>query len=49
LCLYPVKKSFGSCAGVTLTTPVPKFISTNVASHIIGNVVYVNGENTLLP
>ena len=30
----PQRKSFGSCAGVTFTAPVPKLMSTSVASVI---------------
>ena len=33
-CLRPHAKSFGSCAGVTLTAPVPKDMSTSVGSVI---------------
>ena len=40
---WPVSKSLGSCAGVTLTAPVPNFGSTRIASAMIGNSRFTNG------
>mmetsp|Transcript_17325 Transcript_17325/g.36732 ORF Transcript_17325/g.36732 Transcript_17325/m.36732 type:complete len:226 (+) Transcript_17325:2115-2792(+) len=39
----PHSKSFGSCAGVTFTAPVPKFMSTRVESRITGMRRSTNG------
>mmetsp|Transcript_6419 Transcript_6419/g.15540 ORF Transcript_6419/g.15540 Transcript_6419/m.15540 type:complete len:241 (+) Transcript_6419:1367-2089(+) len=36
LCLLPMMKSLGSCAGVTFTAPVPKSISTASESWMMG-------------
>eukprot|EP00884_Botryococcus_braunii_P011914 jgi/Botrbrau1/20723/Bobra.0058s0052.1 len=36
LCLWPVAKSLGSCAGVIFTAPVPKLMSTSSASVMMG-------------
>ena len=43
LCRSPIEKSLGSCAGVTLTQPVPNSGSTNL-SETIGIVLPTNGS-----
>ena len=45
----PHSKSFGSCAGVTFTAPVPNFMSTRIASPITGNVRSTIGCRTIRP
>ncbi|CAB4724048.1 unannotated protein [freshwater metagenome] len=47
-CRIPISKSFGSCAAVTLTAPVPNSGSTN-SSAMIGIIRSTNGSNTFLP
>mmetsp|Transcript_23455 Transcript_23455/g.54523 ORF Transcript_23455/g.54523 Transcript_23455/m.54523 type:complete len:231 (-) Transcript_23455:804-1496(-) len=49
LCFCPVTKSLGSCAGVILTAPVPKSISTRSASRMIGMRRFVIGWMQNLP
>ena len=49
LCRCPVSKSFGSCAGVTFTAPVPNLGSTRIASAMIGNSRFTNGWRTIFP
>lgn len=49
MCLFPVSKSFGSWAGVTLTTPVPNVISTKILSKIIGILIFLTGWYTDFP
>ena len=44
----PTSKSFGSCAGVILTTPLPKSFST-YSSAITGISLFVTGSNTVFP
>ena len=44
----PTSKSFGSCAGVIFTAPVPNSRST-IASAIIGISRFINGSNAFLP
>ena len=45
----PVAKSLGSCAGVTLTAPVPNAGSTRMSSATIGSVRLTNGCTTRRP
>ena len=47
-CRRPISKSFGSCAGVTLTAPVPNSGST-WASAMIGISLPVKGNSTSVP
>jgi hypothetical protein len=47
-CLCPTSKSLGSCAGVILTAPVPKFLST-YSSAIIGISRPERGITTVFP
>ena len=42
LCRLPQRKSLGSCAGVILTAPVPKDISTKISSAII--FIFLSGK-----
>ena len=44
----PTSKSLGSCAGVILTAPVPKFLST-YSSAIIGISLPESGITTVFP
>ena len=44
----PTSKSFGSWAGVILTTPLPKSFST-YSSAITGISLFVTGKRTVLP
>ena len=47
---WPTSKSFGSCAGVTFTAPVPNSGSTSIASATIGNLaVRRAAARTVLP
>ena len=48
-CRLPVLKSFGSCAGVIFTAPVPKLMSTSSASQITGISRPLNGCRSVLP
>ena len=48
LCRWPISKSFGSCAGVTFTAPVPNSRST-AASAMIGISRFISGSRTFLP
>ena len=48
LCLLPTSKSFGSCAGVILTAPVPNSIST-YSSPTTGISLSVSGNFNVLP
>ena len=43
-----ISKSFGSCAAVTFTAPVPKSCSTN-SSAIIGIIRFTRGRSTSVP
>jgi hypothetical protein len=45
----PTMKSLGSCAGVILTAPVPKAMSTSSASQMIGMRRPLMGCTTCLP
>jgi len=47
-CRLPISKSFGSCAGVTLTAPVPNSGST-CSSATIGIIRPVSGSSTSVP
>ena len=47
-CRRPISKSFGSCAGVTFTAPVPNDGST-WSSATIGMLRFVSGSVTCLP
>ena len=47
-CRRPISKSFGSCAGVTFTAPVPKSGSTS-GSATIGMRRPVSGNSTSMP
>ena len=47
-CRRPISKSLGSCAGVTLTAPVPNVGST-CSSATIGISRPTNGSITVLP
>mmetsp|Transcript_6391 Transcript_6391/g.18101 ORF Transcript_6391/g.18101 Transcript_6391/m.18101 type:complete len:212 (-) Transcript_6391:910-1545(-) len=49
LCLWPVAKSLGSCAGVIFTAPVPKLMSTRTASVMMGIFRPFTGCLTCLP
>ena len=49
LCRLPVAKSLGSCAGVILTAPVPKFMSTSSASQMMGSRRPSSGCLTCFP
>ena len=49
LCRWPISKSLKSCAGVTLTAPVPNSMSTSLASPMIGILRPVSGSSTSLP
>lgn len=46
---FPTAKSLGSCAGVILTAPVPKLMSTSSASQMIGRRRPLKGWTTNLP
>mmetsp|Transcript_11929 Transcript_11929/g.51181 ORF Transcript_11929/g.51181 Transcript_11929/m.51181 type:complete len:300 (+) Transcript_11929:1732-2631(+) len=48
-CRLPVSKSLGSCAGVIFTAPVPKDMSTSVASQMTGMRRPLNGCTSILP
>mmetsp|Transcript_22038 Transcript_22038/g.71080 ORF Transcript_22038/g.71080 Transcript_22038/m.71080 type:complete len:241 (-) Transcript_22038:719-1441(-) len=45
----PQAKSFASCAGVTLTAPVPKLMSTRVESVMIRSLRSTNGWTSVRP
>jgi hypothetical protein len=44
----PISKSLGSCAGVTLTAPVPKRMST-ASSAMTGISRPISGRRSILP
>mmetsp|Transcript_15180 Transcript_15180/g.43541 ORF Transcript_15180/g.43541 Transcript_15180/m.43541 type:complete len:211 (-) Transcript_15180:909-1541(-) len=48
-CRRPQAKSFGSCAGVTLTAPVPKLMSTSTGSRMSLILRATNGWTSCLP
>ena len=47
-CRRPISKSFGSCAGVTLTAPVPNSGST-CSSAMTGIILPVKGNSSSVP
>ena len=49
LCRWPDAKSLGSCAGVILTAPVPKAMSTSSASRMTGILRLSSGCSRNLP
>ncbi len=48
LCFFPISKSIGECAGVTLSAPVPISISI-LSSSITGISLLAIGSKTFLP